>query len=334
MHGTGLFSAVNAWDKGGSNVILASHRFDAVEALDAIQRHGVQTMAIVGDPFARPMLAALDAEPDRWDISSLRYIMSSGVAWSGDVKEGLLAHHERLLLVDSFGSSEAVNVGRSVSRRGVARHRARFSVDERVKVLDDDGRPVVPGSGRHGRVAIAGRGPIGYYKDPERSAATFPVYDGVRYAIPGDLATVEVDGKINLLGRGSACINTAGEKVFPEEVEAALKTHPAVHDAAVVGVPDSTYTEAVSAVVELEDGEVIELDDLVGYVKARLAGYKAPRHVVFGPVARAANGKLDYPGIRKRVEAARSERSPEVRTMERAQESTVPNGQDDRGGRA
>jgi len=170
-----------------------------------------------------------------------------------------------------------------------------------VKVLDDAGRPVAAGSGEQGRVAIAGRGPIGYYKDPEKSAATFPVYDGVRYTIPGDFATVEADGKMTMLGRGSACINTAGEKVFPEEVEAALKTHPAVRDAAVVGVPDPRFTEAVSALVELEDGASAAPDELVAFVKDRLAGYKAPRHVVFGPIGRAANGKLDYPGIKERV---------------------------------
>jgi acyl-CoA synthetase (AMP-forming)/AMP-acid ligase II len=304
MHGTGIFSAMNAWDQGGANVILPSRRFDAVELLDAVARERVQTMAIVGDPFARPMLDALDAEPDRWDISSLDYVMSSGVAWSEEVKEGLLGHHDAILLVDSYGSSEAINVGRSVKRKGVEKPRAQFSVGERVKVLDDEGRPVEAGSGQQGRVAIAGRGPIGYYKDPEKSAATFPVYDGVRYTIPGDFATVEADGKMNMLGRGSACINTAGEKVYPEEVEAALKRHPAVRDAAVVGVPDPRFTEAVAALVELEDGAIVEVDALVGSVKDQLAGYKAPRHVVFGPIGRAANGKLDYPGIKERVQDA------------------------------
>ena len=306
MHGTGIFSAMNAWDQGGSNVILVSRRYDPVELLDDVVREHVQTMAIVGDPFARPMLDALDAEPDRWDISSLDYIMSSGVAWSEDVKEGLLVHHEGILLVDSFGSSEAINVGRSVKRKGVVKPRAQFSVGERVKVLDDDGHPVTPGTDERGRVAIAGRGPIGYYKDPEKSAATFPVYDGVRYTIPGDFATVEADGKMNLLGRGSACINTAGEKVYPEEVEAALKTHPAVRDAAVVGVPDPKFTETVSALVELEPDATAEAGALVDHVKEQLAGYKAPRHVVFGPIGRAANGKLDYPAIKERVIAASS----------------------------
>ena len=301
MHGTGIFSAMNAWNQGGSNVLLTARKLDVVELLDAVQRERVETMAIVGDPFARPMVDALDAEPDRWDISSLVYIMSSGVAWSDDVKDGLIAHHPTLVLVDSFGSSEAINVGRSVRRAGVEKPRAQFSVTDRVKVLDADGRPVGAGTGEKGMVAVAGRGPIGYYKDPEKSAATFPVYDGVRYTVAGDWATVEADGKMNLLGRGSACINTAGEKVFPEEVEAVLKSHAAVRDAAVVGVPDPKFVETVAALVELEDAGDAGADELIEHVRGQLAAYKAPRFVVFGPIGRAANGKLDYPGIKERV---------------------------------
>ena len=160
----------------------------------------------------------------------------------------------------------------------------------------------MPGGGEIGRVAIAGRGPIGYHKDPERSAFTFPVIDGVRHSVPGDYATVSADGTMVLLGRGSAVVNTGGEKVFPEEVEEVLKTHPAVADAAVIGVPDDRFGETVTALVELRpDTPAPTTSALVDHVKAHLAAYKAPKRIVIGPVGRAATGKLDYPAIKARV---------------------------------
>jgi acyl-CoA synthetase (AMP-forming)/AMP-acid ligase II len=154
---------------------------------------------------------------------------------------------------------------------------------------------VKPGSGEVGRVGVRGHTPVGYYKDPEKSAATFPVIDGVRYSVPGDWATVEADGSITLLGRGSMCINTGGEKVFPEEVEEILKTHPAIHDAVAVGVPDERFGQAVTAVVEPEGGAVIDEAEVIAHVKSKLAHYKAPKHIVVVPaLERAANGKVDY----------------------------------------
>jgi acyl-CoA synthetase (AMP-forming)/AMP-acid ligase II len=162
-------------------------------------------------------------------------------------------------------------------------------------VVTPDGRDVVPGSGEQGRVAMRGRVPMGYYKDPVKSAETFVTIDGERYSMPGDWATVETDDTVRLLGRGSQCINTGGEKVFPEEVEEAVKLHPAVVDAAVVGVPDERFGQAITAVVELGGTTTLTLDELRDHVKARLAAYKAPRHlVVVESVGRAANGKLDY----------------------------------------
>ncbi len=153
----------------------------------------------------------------------------------------------------------------------------------------------MPGSGEKGRVAVRGHTPIGYYKDPEKSAATFPVIDGARYSMPGDWATVELDGTINLLGRGSVCINTGGEKVFPEEVEEVLKEHPTVHDAVVVGVPDDKFGEAITAVVEPQPGDTLDEADLIEHVKAHLAAFKAPKRVLpVETIGRAANGKVDY----------------------------------------
>jgi fatty-acyl-CoA synthase len=154
---------------------------------------------------------------------------------------------------------------------------------------------VEPGSGEQGRVAVGGFQPVGYYKDPEKTAATFIDFEGKRYSCPGDWATVESDGTLTLLGRGSVCINTGGEKVYPEEVEEVMKTHPAVVDAVAVGVPDEKFGEAITAVVELEQGASLEHGDLAGHVKARLASYKAPKHLVLvDTIGRAPNGKVDY----------------------------------------
>src|SRR5262249_39008696 len=160
-------------------------------------------------------------EPGRWNLSSLVLISSSGVMWSEPVKEGLLRHHPGMFLVDAFSSSEAIGLGQSMSAAGAEAKTAKFMLGEHARGITEDGRDVVPGPGEQGRVAVRGNTPLGYYKDPEKSAATFLTIDGARYSIPGDWATVDADGTINLLGRGSVCINTGGEKVFPEEVEEA-----------------------------------------------------------------------------------------------------------------
>jgi 3-oxocholest-4-en-26-oate---CoA ligase len=296
MHGTGLFTAMSVLSSAGAVVMLESRHFDAGALLDTIQRERITELSIVGDAFAKPLLGALDAEPDRWDISSLWLIVSSGVIWSADVKAGLLKHNPRLMMVDSLGSSEAVGMARSTSRLGSTSDTAGFELGPGARVIGDDGLDVVPGSGQQGRVALRGRGPIGYYKDPEKSAATFVVLDGERWTIPGDFATVRADGSVQLLGRGSGCINTGGEKVFPEEVEEALKLHPAVADAVVVGVPDARFGETVTAVVEYKPGcsEVAD-GDLAEWVKTRLAAYKAPRHLFpVTAIGRSPSGKIDY----------------------------------------
>jgi fatty-acyl-CoA synthase len=305
MHGTGLFTAIGAIVGGGSVVTLPSHRFDPHELWQAVARQRVQSIAIVGDAFARPMLRALDEKPGEYDLSSLAMIVSSGVMWSPEVKQGLLRHHPKLLLVDSFGSSEAVGFGSSVTTARGAAKPARFQIGERVKVFTEDGREVVPGSGEPGFVARAGPIPLGYYKDPEKTAKTFRTVGGVRYSIPGDWCTVDVDGTIQLLGRGSVCINTAGEKVYPEEVEEALKTHPAVYDALVVGVPDEKWGQAVTGVVELHAGAAFDEEELRAHVRARLAGYKCPKRVLrVDSLGRAANGKADYKRIAEHARAA------------------------------
>jgi fatty-acyl-CoA synthase len=302
MHGTGALTSFGAFDAGGSVVTLTGTSFDVVELLDTVERERVNTVAIVGDAFARPILAALDAEPGRWDLSSLVLMVSSGVMWSEATKQGLLRHHPGLLLVDTFASSEALGIGASVSSGAGTSRTAAFVLGERTRVVDDDGRDVVPGSGVVGRVAVKGRTPIGYYKDPAKTAATFLVIDGERYSVPGDHATVDADGTLRLLGRGSVCINTGGEKVFPEEVEEVLKTHPAVRDAVAVGVPDDRFGEVVAAVVEPAAGAAVHEGDVIDHVRDRLAAYKAPRRVVVvDAIGRAPNGKVDYRRLRALV---------------------------------
>lgn len=295
MHGTGLYTQLLMLSMGGSTVTLKSRKLDIEEIFDTIEREKVNQIAIVGDAFAKPMLAALDAEPGRWDISSMFLVTSSGVMWSEQTKQGLLKHHPGMILVDAFSSSEALGMGQSVSSAGDTSGTAKFAPGENTIVVTDDGRKVEPGSGDIGRVAVGGAQPIGYYKDPDKTAATFIEVEGKRYSCPGDYATVEADGSLTLLGRGSVVINTGGEKVYPEEVEEALKTHPSVKDAVAVGVPDERFGEAITAVIEAEDGIEVDEDAIVSHVKSKLAAYKAPRIVLTIPtIGRAPNGKVDY----------------------------------------
>jgi fatty-acyl-CoA synthase len=303
MHGTGWFTALMTLMAGGCNVTLTNRTFDAVELLDTIEREGVNTIAIVGDAFAKPMLRALDAEPDRWDLSSLFAIISSGVMWSEASKQALLAHHPGMLLQDAFSSSEALNMGASISTAEGAAETAKFTLGPDALVVGEDGTPVEPGSGDIGRVAVGGAVPVGYYKDPEKSAATFIEIEGKRYSMPGDYAMVEADGSLTLLGRGSVCINTGGEKVFPEEVEEALKSHASVRDAVAVGVPDEKFGEAVTAVVEPEADALVDEAEVIAHVKQTLAAYKAPKRVLtIDTIGRGPNGKVDYKRLRTYAE--------------------------------
>jgi acyl-CoA synthetase (AMP-forming)/AMP-acid ligase II len=302
MHGTGAFNAMWSLCMAGSVVTMPGRSFDAAALLDVVQQERVNSLSIVGDAFAKPILRALDEAPDRWDVSSLRVMISSGVMWSAETKAGLLRHNPRLVMIDSLGSSEAIGMATATTTADGSAPTARFRLGPNTRVVTDDGRDVAPGSGELGRVALRGRVPVGYYKDPQKSATTFTVIDGVRYAIPGDLAEVEADGTVRLLGRGSQCINTGGEKVYPEEVEEVLKLHPAIHDAAVVGLPDERFGEAVTAVVEIVPGTAVAADEVIDHVKAHLAGYKAPKRiVVVDSVGRAPNGKLDYGRLRERA---------------------------------
>ena len=295
MHGTGCFTQLIILSAGGCTVTLEARNLDIDEMFATIERESVNTIAIVGDAFAKPMVRALDASPGKYDISSLVMISSSGVMFSEASKQALLAHHPGMMIVDAFSSSEALGMGQSVSSAAGTSTTAKFTVGEHTKVITDDGRAVEPGSGETGRVAVGGWQPIGYYKDEAKSAATFIMYEGRRYSVPGDYATVEADGSLTLLGRGSVCINTGGEKVYPEEVEEVLKTHGSVADAVAVGIPDDKFGEAITAVVELVPGASFDEGDIVVHVKDKLAAYKAPKRVLaIDTIGRAPNGKVDY----------------------------------------
>ncbi|NQY13596.1 MAG: acyl-CoA synthetase [Henriciella sp.] len=300
MHGTGLFTALGAFLNGGAIVTLENKtKFDPEQLWETVARNGVTAMAIVGDAFAKPMLKVLDANPGIYDLSSVASITSSGVMWSMEVKQGLIKHIPQVALMDSFGASEAVGFGMSVTTAEGVSETAKFEIGEHCKVFSEDGREIEPGSDETGLIARGGSVPLGYYKDEKKTAETFRTINGVRYAIPGDWCKVAADGTLTLLGRGSNCINSAGEKIYPEEVEEALKAHEAVRDALVVGVPDDKWGQAVTGVVELADHSETDEDTLRAFVRTQLAAYKAPKRILFSPdLKRAPNGKADYKSIR------------------------------------
>jgi fatty-acyl-CoA synthase len=299
MHGTAQFTGMMTLTGGGAVASLptATH-FDAFELWTEVERLRATSIAIVGQAFAQPMLQALDANPGRWDLSCLKRIGSSGTVWSWENKHGLLGHLPGCAIFDSLGSSEAVGLGASTSAAGAETETAKFVVTPNSACFTEDGRRVEPGSGERGLLAVSGYLPVGYYKDPEKTERTFRVFEGRRWSVPGDWATVEADGTLRLLGRGSQVINTGGEKVFPEEVEEAIKRFPGVRDAAVVGVPDPRFGERICAVVDMGGAPAPSLDEIAEHVRQHLARYKAPRELVVAPVQRAANGKLDYKVVR------------------------------------
>jgi fatty-acyl-CoA synthase len=300
MHGTGQFVAFVTLNGAGCVVTLEGRSFDPAELWGTVQRHRVNGIALVGDAFARPMLAELQDNPGRYDTSSLMLMTSSGVMWSQETKAALLERIPHVVLFDSLGSSEAVGLASNLSAGGSTTDTARFQLGERVHVFTDDGREVAPGSNDIGMVAISGFIPLGYFKDEAKTARNFRTIDGVRYSIPGDYARVDEDGSLHLLGRGSVCINTGGEKVYPEEVEEVLKEHPAVADAACVAVPDERFGESICAVVELSGAMTIDEEELRHRVRTRLARFKVPRSfVTVSSLGRSPAGKVDYPGLSK-----------------------------------
>jgi fatty-acyl-CoA synthase len=312
MHGTGIWLGAMIPHCAGARVVcLESRTFDAHELWRTAARERASQLVIVGDAFAKPMLRALE-EADRegrpYDLSGLRFVISSGVMWTSEVKQQLLDWHD-FVLVDAMGSSEG-SMGSQITTRGNVGETARFAMSPTTKVFTEDDREVVPGSGEVGMVAAGGAVPLGYYKDESKSRAAFRTIGGRRYSFPGDWARVEADGTLTLLGRGSNCINTGGEKVYPEEVEEVVKRHPDVVDCLVVGVPDETFGQRVTAVASLTAGSAAGAAALREFARGRLAAYKVPKQiVVVDRVERAPNGKADYAWARRTVEEALGRRA-------------------------
>ena len=308
MHGTSSLTALGTHMHGGLVATLSSRTFDPKELWEMVEKCKITMLTIVGDAFARPMIDELEdslkSDTVR-DLSSLRLVMSSGVMFSAPLKERLLDLHSCTIL-DALGSSEGTGMGKQVtSRRKKDTGTARFFLGEHTRVLSEDGEEIEPGSEKIGKLALGYPLPVGYYKDPEKTELTFPTINGRRWSIPGDWATIEKDGSITLLGRGSECINTGGEKVFPEEVEEALKINSLVVDCNVVGLPDDRWGQAVTAVVEVKKGETLKEVELLNDVKERLAGYKVPKSVIFvEKLKRGPNGKSDYRWARETAESS------------------------------
>ena len=296
MHGTGFFMALGNLLRGGRVVTLPGRTLDPAVLWSAVEQHRVEELAIVGDAFAVPLLAELDraAVAGRpYDLGSLRRVVSSGVRWSAEVKRRLL-RTGRMTLQDSIAATEGGPFGVSLVGPDPDSVTPNFALGPNARVLGPDGRDVEPGSGEIGVLAATGALPLGYLDAPELTAAVFREIDGVRYAVPGDQATIEADGTLTLLGRGAGVINTGGEKVFAEEVEQVLVEHPGVAEAVVVGLPDDRWGSRVTALVVPASGAELREQELADHVGRRLAGYKRPRSLfVVGEVQRTVSGKVD-----------------------------------------
>ena len=297
MHGTGMWlGAFLPLLLGGTAITTSNLGFDPDQLWTQVQNKKATNIVIVGDAFAKPMLDALNraaSDGNAYDISSVQVIISSGVMWSAEVKQGLLQHHD-MRLMDTMGSTEG-GMGASVTTRDNPPATAKFSLNPGVIVLADDGEILSPGSEKIGLIGTSGLVPVGYYKDEKKSAETFREVDGVRYSFPGDYAKLEADGTITLLGRGSNCINSAGEKIYPEEVEEALKKDALVFDCLVVGMPDEKFGQKIVAVVSTVDNQQVNEAELIENTRKIIAGYKLPKTILFADeVQRAPNGKANY----------------------------------------
>ncbi|WP_420452264.1 AMP-binding protein [Ilumatobacter sp.] len=294
MHGTALFLAIGAFVMGGTVVLLGGRSFDADELLDLVERHGVTQLSLVGDAFARPINSSLEARSGR-DLSTLARIVSTGATLSADQKRVLQRHAPGAVVFDMIGASEGGPFAIAMTMPGdEPAETAIFTAPPNVVTIDPVSGEVLPrGSATPGMLGASGPMPRGYWNDEAKTADTFRTVDGVRYTVPGDFATIAQDGTVTLLGRGSVCINSGGEKVYPEEVEVAARRHPSVVDCNAVGVPHERFGETVVLVCSVS--EPTDADDIVATVKETVADYKAPREVVFvDEVYRAPNGKADY----------------------------------------
>jgi acyl-CoA synthetase (AMP-forming)/AMP-acid ligase II len=291
-------------------------KFDPQRTWEIIEQDKVQLIFMTGDAMARPLIEEFErkkATGTPYDASSLFAISSSAAIFSPPVKKRWMDEFTNAIFTDSIGATETGFSGMGMQdKNAISTDGPVVGLGPASVVLDEDNRPIpMTEVGRIGRLARGGNVPVGYYKDPVKSAATFIEVDGERYSVPGDFARIETDGRVTLLGRGSNCVNTGGEKVYPEEVEMAIKGHPAVYDTLVVGIPDATYGQAVAAVVQLRDGASLELEELREYLRAHLSGYKLPRSLTFvDTIPRNATGKAQYPAAKEMALASQSEAAP------------------------
>jgi acyl-CoA synthetase (AMP-forming)/AMP-acid ligase II len=291
------------------HLTILEPKFDPQRTWEIIEKERVQLIFMTGDAMARPLIEEYErkaATGTPYDGSSLFAISSSAAIFSPDVKKRWMDVFTNAVFTDSVGATETgfQGMGMQDKEQAISTDGPVVGLGPNSVVIDDDNRLLDPATdiGKVGRLGRGGNVPVGYYKDPEKSAATFLEIDGQRYSVPGDNARIEEGNRVTLLGRGSNCVNTGGEKVYPEEVEMAVKAHPAVYDCLVVGVPDEKYGQAVAAVVELREGTTLELDELRDFLRAHLSGYKLPRSLTVVPqVPRNATGKAQYPRAKEMV---------------------------------
>jgi len=295
MHGAAHWMAFTAFHQGGT-VVIQNHpeRLDPDDVWSTIEREKVAFLTIVGDAFGRPLLDQLSKKS--YDLSHFRVMLSGGAILTPAMKDAFLEKISHLMIIDGFGASETGGQGSQVSMAGSKATSGAFRMNEDTLVLKEDlSGPLQPGSPESGWLARGGHVPLGYFKDAEKTAKTFPLVAGRRYAVPGDHARVDADGTIFVLGRGSVCINSGGEKIYPEEVEKALKHHPSVYDAVVVGTPNERFGQQVTALVQARRGEIPTPEELIEFSGQHLARYKLPRAILFvDEMIRSPSGKADY----------------------------------------
>ena len=305
MHGAGEVTVIRSVIAG--DTVILTPKFDADTTWRVIEAEKVNVLGITGDAMARPLADRLEDIHDDVDLSSLFSIGSSAAIFSQSIKDQLMERLPNIVVVDSIGATETGMNGIKIAQKGEKQRGGPATVNPSLDslVVDENYQPIEPGSGAIGRVARTGNVPLGYYNDPVRSAEVFFEHEGKRYSIPGDFATVESDGQVTLLGRGSIMINTGGEKVFPEEVEGILKSHPDVFDCLVVGIPDERWGERVTAVVQAREGKAPTVADLDAHCREQIAAYKAPKQVfLVDQIQRAPSGKPDYPWAKEYAKAA------------------------------
>ena len=305
MHGAAQIATVSQWFIGSTLVVV--RKFDAAEVWDLFEREGVNSVIITGDAMASPMMKALEDNPGRWDLSALISLSSSAALFSQSLKDKFLELFPNLIITDSIGSTEGGFNGITMASKGEKANAGGPTVKagQDVVILDDDLNPIPEGDDRVGMLARGGNIPLGYFNDPVKTAATFiTAADGNRYVVAGDAARWAGPGQMTMLGRGSVSINSGGEKIFPEEVEQALKAHPAVADCTVVGARDQRWGQRVAAIVEFHPGSSAELGELADHCRTHIAGYKVPKQLlVVEHVVRSPSGKPDYRWAKELVDA-------------------------------